>query len=190
MMTAAHCPKLRMFVLQVYYYNTLTNESSWEKPKDYAGDVNKASAQLTPVSTQPVKGTEWSEVVCADGRKYYFNSSTQVETPADLTVLRSEEEAFSAACQACSIVSGSTPGELSIRRRWPGSFQGCCQVACVTLQETSWTAPPEVKAVLGKKPQVQRKSLACLIIPHLLTAFTLGLNGWHVMNGSKSYCSL
>ncbi|CAL5224177.1 g6817 [Coccomyxa viridis] len=82
---------------QVYYYNTLTNESSWEKPKDYAGDVSKASAQLTPVSTQPVKGTDWSEVVCADGRKYYFNGSTQ---------------------------------------------------------ETSWTAPPEVKAVLGKKAQL------------------------------------
>ena len=64
--------------MQVYYYNTLTNESSWEKPESFAGDDSKASAQLTPVSTQPVQGTEWSEVVCADGRKYYFKQGTQV----------------------------------------------------------------------------------------------------------------
>lgn len=62
----------------MYYYNTLTNESSWEKPEDFAGDASKASAQLTPVSTQAVSGTQWSEVVCQDGRKYYFNASTQV----------------------------------------------------------------------------------------------------------------
>ena len=68
-------------MLQVYYYNTLTNESSWEKPKGFAGDASKASAQLTPVSTQPVKGTDWSEVACADGRKYYFNAGTQVSIP-------------------------------------------------------------------------------------------------------------
>ena len=65
-------------LLQVYYYNTLTNESSWEKPEDYVGDASKASAQLTPVSTQAVKGTQWAEVVCADGRRYYFNATTQV----------------------------------------------------------------------------------------------------------------
>lgn len=89
MLAVALQPVLRFQVLQVYYYNTLTNESSWEKPKDYAGDVSKASAQLTPVSTQPVKGTEWSEVVCADGRKYYFNGSTQVrQSVADLPVLQ------------------------------------------------------------------------------------------------------
>lgn len=64
--------------VQVYYYNTLTNESSWEKPEGFAGDDSKASAQLTPVSTQPVQGTEWSEVVCTDGRKYYFKQGTQV----------------------------------------------------------------------------------------------------------------
>ena len=64
--------------MQVYYYNTLTNESSWEKPEDYVGDASKASAQLTPVSTQAVKGTQWAEVVCADGRRYYFNATTQV----------------------------------------------------------------------------------------------------------------
>ena len=65
-------------LVQVYYYNTLTNESSWEKPEDFAGDASKASAQLTPVSTQAVKGTQWAEVVCADGRRYYFNATTQV----------------------------------------------------------------------------------------------------------------
>ncbi len=64
--------------MQVYYYNTLTNESSWEKPVGFAGDDSRASAQLTPVSTQPVQGTDWSEVVCTDGRKYFFKQGTQV----------------------------------------------------------------------------------------------------------------
>ena len=68
----------RYSTVQVYYYNTLTNESSWEKPEDYVGDASKASAQLNPVSTQAVKGTQWAEVICADGRRYYFNATTQV----------------------------------------------------------------------------------------------------------------
>ncbi len=76
-----YLPEFVPALLQVYYYNTLTNESSWEKPEEFVGDASKASAQLTPVSTQPVKGTDWSEVVCADGRKYYFNAGTQVRHP-------------------------------------------------------------------------------------------------------------
>lgn len=34
-----------------YYYNTLTGESSWERPEGFEGDASKASAQPTPVST-------------------------------------------------------------------------------------------------------------------------------------------
>ena len=63
---------------QVYYFNTQTNESSWERPPGFQGDGARASAQPQPVSTVPVKGTQWAEVACVDGRKYYFNATTQV----------------------------------------------------------------------------------------------------------------
>ncbi len=63
---------------QVYYYNTLTNESTWEKPVGYKGDSSKASAQPKPLATQIIKGTTWSEVVCEDGKKYFYNTSTLV----------------------------------------------------------------------------------------------------------------
>ena len=109
-MTDAHHSNLRAHVLQVYYYNTLTNESSWEKPKDYAGDVSKASAQLTPVSTQPVKGTDWSEVVCADGRKYYFNGSTQAGTPG-------KSSRFGVTSFGCVLSSMQHSGWLEPRKR-------------------------------------------------------------------------
>jgi transcription elongation regulator 1 len=62
----------------VYFYNTFTEESSWEKPEGFAGDVASASALPRPVSSTAIKGTPWSEVVCDDGRKYFFNAETEV----------------------------------------------------------------------------------------------------------------
>lgn len=47
-------------------------------------------------------------------------------------------------------------------------------MVCVALQETSWTAPPEVKAVLGKKAQVYH---ICLCSPLRFTLFD-GLDAW------------
>lgn len=69
-----------LLIVQVYYYNTLTNESSWEKPEGFKGDSSKASAQPVPASTTSIKGTDWSEVLCTDGRKYYFNAASQVRS--------------------------------------------------------------------------------------------------------------
>ena len=62
----------------MYYYNTLTNESTWEKPEGYKGDASKASAQPKPLATQLIKGTDWSEVVCEDGKKYFYNTTSLV----------------------------------------------------------------------------------------------------------------
>ena len=71
---------------QVYYFNTQTNESSWERPAGFQGDGARASAQPKPVSTVPVKGTQWAEVSCDDGKKYYFNATTQVRKGISLTL--------------------------------------------------------------------------------------------------------
>ena len=63
-------------------------------------------------------------------------------------------------------------------------------MVCVALQETSWTAPPEVKAVLGKKAQVYH---ICLCSPLRFTLFD-GLDAWLECPASHRdsllYCNL
>lgn len=77
---AAHGP-------QVYYFNTLTNESSWTKPAGFVGDAQRASAQPTPVATERVRGTTWSQVTCDDGKKYYYNMRTMARPRREHGVL-------------------------------------------------------------------------------------------------------
>ena len=49
----------------------VTGESSWQRPEGFTGDVGKASSNPVPVSTEKVPGTEWQEVTCDDGKKYW-----------------------------------------------------------------------------------------------------------------------
>ena len=65
---------------QVYYYNTVTGDSSWSAPEDLAGGAPTGSGggASVPISTTAVKGTSWSEILCSDGKTYYHNSATQV----------------------------------------------------------------------------------------------------------------
>jgi transcription elongation regulator 1 len=63
--------------MQIYYYNTLTNESSWEKPDSFTGDEQRVAEAPVPVAQAAVPGTDWLEVKCHDGRKYYYNKAKQ-----------------------------------------------------------------------------------------------------------------
>ena len=72
-------PAVRLLILQVYYYNTVTGDSSWSAPEDLAGGAPAGGGGASvPVSTTAVKGTSWSEILCSDGKTYYHNSATQV----------------------------------------------------------------------------------------------------------------
>lgn len=63
---------------QVYYYNTVSEESAWERPPDFKGDTEKVAEQPVPSSSNVVLGTAWSEVKCLDGRVYFYNSESEV----------------------------------------------------------------------------------------------------------------
>lgn len=65
---------------QVYYYNTVTGDSAWEPPEGFVSGAPGADADCpsVPVNTTAIKGTPWSEVLCSDGKTYYYNAATQV----------------------------------------------------------------------------------------------------------------
>lgn len=80
---------------QVYYYNTLTKESAWSKPEGYAGDESGVAKPTKPLSHERVKGTDWSQVKCEDGKVYYYNITSRDTT----WTVPAEVEAAQAAAQ-------------------------------------------------------------------------------------------
>ena len=64
--------------VQVYYYNTSTGESSWQKPEGFEGNTAAGKGTPTPASSEGIPLTGWSEVTCTDGRKYYYHAEREV----------------------------------------------------------------------------------------------------------------
>ena len=64
---------------QVYYFNTLTNESSWTRPEGFQGEpADSGTKQGKPISSARIKGTRWSRVECDNGKSYFFNVDSKV----------------------------------------------------------------------------------------------------------------
>ncbi|KND04497.1 uncharacterized protein SPPG_00225 [Spizellomyces punctatus DAOM BR117] len=64
---------------KVYYFNTATKQSSWEKPEELKTPLEKALAK-----------TSWKEYTAENGKKYYYNTVSKITTwemPADLKAL-------------------------------------------------------------------------------------------------------
>ncbi|XP_075089547.1 pre-mRNA-processing protein 40C isoform X2 [Nicotiana tabacum] len=108
----------------IYYYNSLTGESTYEKPAGFSGEPAKVAAQPTPVSWEKLAGTDWALVTTNDGQKYYYNTKTKLSSwqiPNDVTELKKKHEADALQAQSTSMPNanaltekGSSPISLSI----------------------------------------------------------------------------
>ena len=63
---------------QVYYYNTLTEASSWSQPEGFSTPALDVEEEPVPESSSRVTGTAWALVKCTDGRIYYYNEEQEV----------------------------------------------------------------------------------------------------------------
>ncbi|KAL7124218.1 hypothetical protein ABFS83_14G033700 [Erythranthe nasuta] len=107
----------------IYYYNTLTGESTYEKPSGFKGESNKPTMQPTPISWEKVTGTDWTTVTTNDGKVYYYNAATQLsswQVPNEVTELRKKQDADALKAQSLSATytnvvaeKGSDPVSLS-----------------------------------------------------------------------------
>lgn len=108
----------------IYYYNSLTGESTYEKPAGFRGEPGKVDAQPTPVSWEKLSGTDWALVATNDGQKYYYNTKTKLSSwqiPSEVTELKKKHDADTLLAQSPSTLNvnestekGSAPASLSI----------------------------------------------------------------------------
>ncbi|CAA6662845.1 unnamed protein product [Spirodela intermedia] len=61
----------------IYYYNSITGKSTYEKPLCFKGEPGKSDAQPTPVSWERIAGTDWTLVTTNNDKKYYYNNKTK-----------------------------------------------------------------------------------------------------------------
>ncbi|KAL3828363.1 hypothetical protein ACJIZ3_017165 [Penstemon smallii] len=116
----------------VYYYNALTGESTYEKPSGFKGESDKATVQTSPVSWEKLAGTDWTLVTTNDGKKYYYNSKTQLSSwqiPSEVTELRRKQETDNLRAQSISVANTNIVAEkvsapVSLNLSTPASDTG------------------------------------------------------------------
>ncbi|KAL7609464.1 pre-mRNA-processing protein 40C [Lactuca sativa] len=79
----------------LYYYNSVTGQSTYQKPPGFKGEPERVYAQPTPISWEKCVGTDWSLVTTNDGKRYYYNAKTKLSSwqiPMDVAEQRKKQE--------------------------------------------------------------------------------------------------
>ncbi|GAV80419.1 WW domain-containing protein/FF domain-containing protein, partial [Cephalotus follicularis] len=79
----------------VYYYNAITGESTYEKPPGFKVEPDKVPMQPSPTLMEYLPGTDWVLVSTNDGKKYYYNSKTKLSSwqiPTEVAELRKKQD--------------------------------------------------------------------------------------------------
>ncbi|CAL9112030.1 unnamed protein product [Musa acuminata var. zebrina] len=98
----------------VYYYNSITGKSTYQKPSNFKGESEKATTQSNAVSWEKLAGTDWTIVTTSDGRKYYYDTKNKVSSwhvPAEVAELRKNQESCSTEGSATQLQDASTQGD-------------------------------------------------------------------------------
>ncbi|GJT68914.1 pre-mRNA-processing protein 40C isoform X1 [Tanacetum coccineum] len=79
----------------IYYYNSVTGQSTYQKPAGFKGEPDKGYSQPTPISWEKCAGTDWSLVTTNDGKRYYYNAKTKLSSwqiPTGVSELKKKQE--------------------------------------------------------------------------------------------------
>lgn len=82
----------------LYYYNTISGESTYERPFKFKGEPEKIALPIAPVSWEKLSGTNWTLVTTNDGKKYYYNTLNKVsswQVPAEVLEMKKNTEVVS-----------------------------------------------------------------------------------------------
>lgn len=111
----------------VYYYNSVTGQSTYEKPPAFQGEVDKVAAQPTPVSWEMIGGTGWALVTTNDAKRYYYSKETQAtswQVPLEVSEYRKrqmEEASLKLSTGGQSVKANLEKGSVSFSLTVPGT---------------------------------------------------------------------
>lgn len=74
-----------------YYYNTETKQTTWVKPVDSSSNSSSKSEPVRPVFVVPLVNG-WNLVICSNGKKFYYCTSTSTNTSTNCSSLLPDEE--------------------------------------------------------------------------------------------------
>ncbi|PKU73342.1 pre-mRNA-processing protein 40C isoform X1 [Dendrobium catenatum] len=136
----------------LYYYNTISGESTYERPLKFKGETEKTALQIIPISWEKLSGTDWSLVTTNDLKKYYYNTVNKVsswQVPAEVLEMRKNHVANSSKEENASIPAdkGTTPSSLNASALQTGGRDS------VTLRTSSGQASASALDLIKKKLQ-------------------------------------
>ncbi|KAI4302110.1 hypothetical protein MLD38_037896 [Melastoma candidum] len=97
----------------IYYYNSSTGESTYEKPSGFKGESND-TLKPSPISMEKVAGTDWEIITMNDGKKYYYNNKTKLSSwqiPVELCDMRKKQDVNFQKEDSLPVVTGDALAE-------------------------------------------------------------------------------